>query len=166
MVISEYALGTPPLPQNFPLRNRIISGLSVGTLVIEGKESSGSIITAKCALEQGRDVFAVPGSIYNSASSGTNKLIDQGAKLVVKAEDVLTELNLNEERKFIDKTPPKYDNKEEELVGQILGQENLHIDKIAQLSKLNISVLSGILTIMEMKGLIKELNGKTFALTK
>jgi DNA processing protein len=93
LVLSEFPLGTPGYPQNFPVRNRIIAGLSVGVLIVEGAQYSGSAITARLALDQGRDVFAVPGNITSKASWGPNLLIKQGAKLVQEASDVLDELN-------------------------------------------------------------------------
>jgi len=98
LIISEYPLGTPGYPQNFPVRNRIIAGMSVGVLVVEGAQYSGSAITARLALDQGRDVFAVPGNITSKASWGPNLLIKQGAKLVQEAQDVLDELNSDTRR--------------------------------------------------------------------
>lgn len=98
LVLSEFPLGTPGYPQNFPVRNRIIAGLSVGVLIVEGAQYSGSAITARLALDQGRDVFAVPGNITSKASWGPNLLIKQGAKLVQEASDVLDELNADTRR--------------------------------------------------------------------
>jgi DNA processing protein len=100
LVISEYAMGTPPYPQNFPVRNRIISGMSAGILVVEGGEYSGSSITAKLAVEQDRQVFAVPGNITSKQSWGPNLLIKQGAKLVQEWNDVLTELPVEDRRRL------------------------------------------------------------------
>lgn len=94
MIIGEFPLGTPPNPENFPLRNRIISGLSLGVVVTEAAEKSGSLITASCAAEQGREVFAVPGPITSPLSSGNSELIKKGAKVVTKVEDILEELNV------------------------------------------------------------------------
>ncbi len=94
MIIGEFPLGTPPNPENFPLRNRIISGLSLGVVITEAAEKSGSLITASCAAEQGREVFAVPGPITSPLSSGNSELLKKGAKVVTKVEDILEELNV------------------------------------------------------------------------
>jgi DNA processing protein len=161
-LISEFPLGTLPAKFTFPIRNRIISGLSLGTLVVEAPEESGALITARYALEQNRDVFAVPGSIYNRASEGTNKLIKAGAKMVTSAKDILEELNLQQATQFIASQKTLPESKEEATILKILSAEPTHIDKIANLSKLKINVLSGILMVMEIKGMIRDAGGKNY----
>ncbi len=163
-ILTEYPIGMSGLKQNFPQRNRIISGLSLGVLVIEAAESSGALITAKFALEQNREVFAMPGSIFNYASVGANNLIKQGAKLVTKTSDILEELNLQQATDFIANQKLLPENKNEELILNVLSKEPLHIDKIAQISKLKINDLSATLTMMEMKGMIKNLGGQSYVI--
>ena len=160
-VISEYPVGTAPTKYTFPMRNRIISGLAKGVLVIEAPESSGALITAKYALDQNRDVFAIPGSIYSHNSKGVNNLIKQGAKLITGADDILQEFNIQVILQET-KNEPAISQEEEKIVFNLLSKEPLHIDKIKQLSKLNINVLLSTLTIMEIKSLIKDLGGKNY----
>jgi len=166
-LISEYPLGTPPLKQHFPWRNRIISGLSPATLVIEAPEKSGALITANFALEQNRDVFAVPGSIFNKNSLGTNNLIKMGAKLISQAEDILEEYHLeisttSQTLKTIDN---HFDNQLEKEIYEILEtSEPLFVDKIIEkVNHKTTEVLIG-LASLEIKGLIKHLEGDRYSI--
>ncbi len=161
-IFSEYPLGTPPLKHHFPYRNRIISGLSLGTLVIEAGRESGALITAKYALEQNREVFAVPGNIFHQTSQGTNNLIKLGAKAVTRASDILDELNLNQVSKFIENKKIIPATKEEEIILKFLSKEPIHIDKLAQLSNLDIATVNSTLILMEMKGKVKNLGANNY----
>lgn len=164
-LISEFPMGTLPLAENFPRRNRIISGLSHGVLVVEAAVNSGSLITAQMALEQGRDVYAVPGNIDSGVSQGTNQLIKQGAKLVSCIEDILDELPgsasltsaLPRERRF-DLSP------DEETVHCLLAASPLHIDEITTKSALTAGDVSAILLRLELKGAVQQLPGKYFVI--
>ena len=164
-LVTEYPLGTKPDRGNFPARNRIISGLSLGTLVTQAGEKSGALITAYHALEQGREVFAVPGSMLDTGCSGTNQLIQRGeAKLVLKAADVMEELNLSmvstpaQERVIV-----PGDATERELLKQ-LSDEPVHVDEIARAAALPISQVTGALTLMELKGLVRQSGGMNYVL--
>ena len=165
-VISEFPLGTPPEPKNFPIRNRIISGLSRGVVVVEATQRSGSLITASLALEQGREVFAVPGSIYSFKSTGCHFLIKQGARLIENSDDVLDELGLNyahlpKTDTFKEKPFPPVDESEKAIYDMI-GDYPIHIDQIARQGNLEPAKASSILMQMELKGMIRQLPGKMF----
>lgn len=156
-VISEYPPGTKSERWFFPQRNRIISGLSLGVLVIEAPEKSGALITAMQAVEQNREVFAIPGSVYSKNSVGTNRLIQMGAKLVTRANDILEELNLpilEEKRKSFEP-----ETKEEEILLNIIGKEPIHIDEIIKQSKLDTRIVGSALMMLELKGVIKSSGG-------
>jgi DNA processing protein len=165
-VITEFPLGAPPEPKHFPIRNRIISGLSRGVVVVEATRRSGSLITATQAIEQGREVFAVPGSIDSFKSAGCHHLIKQGAKLIENADDVLDELGLN--YPFAPKTdtfkqyPLPLMEESENRVYEIVGDYPLHIDDIAREANLESGAVSSILMKMELKGLVRQLPGKLF----
>ena len=165
-IISEYGIGTPPLKQNFPSRNRIISGLSLGVLVVEATETSGSLITGQCALEQGRDVFAVPGSIYNKNASGPNALIKKGAKLVEKMDDILEELHLRNVVEKIEAAEIIPENENEEKILKYLELESHHIDEIVRETGIGISDLNAVLTTMEMKGMVRGMGGGNYIINR
>lgn len=161
VVLSEYPLGTQPKPGNFPCRNRIISGLCKGVLVVEASYKSGSLITVDYALEQGRDVFSVPGSILSSTSKGSNKLIKEGAKLVTCVEDILEEYNI--QNKFFDNNIDIELSKQEKKVFELIKlKQPINLDLISATLQLNINHLNSIITILELKGLIEQLPGKVF----
>lgn len=165
-ILSEYPLGSFALKHHFPARNRVISGLSLGTLVVEAPEKSGALITARHALEQNREVFAVPGSIYSEQSLGPNSLIKIGAKLVTCANDVLEELNLKNLAQNIETRQIIADSPEEELILNILSHDPLPVDKIVQETKLETAVVNSTLSLMEMKGKIKNLGGMQYVLAR
>jgi DNA processing protein len=165
-VISEHPLGTRPKADNFPRRNRIMSGMSLGVLVVEADETSGAMITAHLALEQNRDVFAVPGSILSPASRGTNHLIQEGAKLVRDYTDILEELNLTAvaHQMEIKELIPASDT--ESLLLRQLSAEPTHIDEICRGSSLPISAVSSTLAMMELKGLVKQVGNMNYVLSR
>lgn len=165
-IISEYAPKTLPTKFNFPARNRLISGLSLGSLIIEADEKSGALITAQFALEQNREVLAVPGSIYSTYSKGTNALLKQGARLVTSAQDVLEALNLEQFNTFAVNKQILPDNLEEGLILNLLSLEPLHIDFLVKQSQLNSAVVSSTLVLMEMKGKVKNLGGMNYVLSR
>jgi len=165
-VITEFPLFTLPERQNFPRRNRIISGLSLGTLVVEAAERSGTLITTDYALEQGREVFAIPGNISSPLSKGTHNLIKQGAKLVSNARDILEEISFEAlcEIKEKKESPSLIDlPKDDLLIYRLLSsQEPIQIDKIVEKSRLSANKVSAIMLNLELKDLIKELEGKNY----
>jgi DNA processing protein len=161
-VVSEYPLGTRPNSYNFPPRNRIISGFSLGVLVVEASPKSGSLITAKLALDQGRDVYAVPGNVYSYKAKGTHSLLKSGAKLVDNANDIVEELNIT--------VKPIKENKEviQELSPELLmiydfcQDEPIHIDNIILKTGLSSGRVSALLLDLELSGILKQLPGKMF----
>lgn len=162
-LISEYPLSTPPLKHHFPWRNRIISGLAPATLVIEAPKTSGALITANFALEQNRDVFAVPGSIFNKTSLGTNNLIKSGAKLISQIEDILEEYHLQITKSI--NSNNHFDNQIEKQIYELLSsEETLFIDKIIEKTNLKTNEVLIALTSLEMKKLIKDLGGGKYGI--
>jgi DNA processing protein len=166
-LISEYPLGCRPRPEYFPRRNRIISGLCLGVLVIEAGQGSGALITANLALEQNREVFAIPGSILSMASKGTNHLIQEGAKLVTDCADILKELNLTTVARQLEmRTVLPASGSDEALLLAKMGAESSHIDQICRSSGLPIATVSGLLTMMELKGLVRQTGAMNYVLAK
>ena len=164
-IVSEFAPGTPPDAPNFPRRNRIISGMSRGVLVVEAAERSGSLITARFALEQGREVFAVPGNINFRASRGTNSLIKEGAKLVETVADIMGELppggNLPQwARKQNFNLSP-----DEEKLTALLAEKPLQIDELTVRSGLTVPAVSAMLLRLELQGAVMQIPGKIFSLS-
>lgn len=156
LIISEYPPGSRPYKSNFPLRNRIIAGLSVGTLIVEARHDSGSLITAGLANEYGREVFAVPGNIDSYASEGTNALIKQGAKMVTSADDILMELNIQSTSSENFLLEPQ--NEEEKLIFTLLERGALPIDKIAKETNLDIVALNSLMSVLEISGKIEKID--------
>jgi DNA processing protein len=161
-ILSDYPIGTPPDASNFPPRNRIISGLSMATVVVEAGETSGALITAQFALDQGREVFAVPGNILAIQSKGTNKLIAEGARPLLSVHDLLDVLNLTrvtEQRES--RMVLLGDETEKKLMG-VLTQEPLHMDEIQIQTGLPIDRVSATLAMMELKGMVRQVGGMNY----
>lgn len=166
-VISEFSLGTKPLATNFPARNRIISGLSLGVIVVEATEDSGSLITAGFALEQGREVFAVPGNIGNEGSKGPHRLIRQGARLVENYQDILEELAIPQlasteitNGDFVPQTEL------EQKIVSVMSREPIHIDKIVRGSNLPSAQVNAGLIQLELRGIVKRFPGQMYLRVK
>ncbi|NJN67407.1 MAG: DNA-protecting protein DprA [Chloroflexaceae bacterium] len=151
-LLSDYPLGTRPYPSNFPPRNRIISGLTVGTLVTEAGEKSGALITVDFALEQGRDVFAVPGTIFSQKSQGVHQLIRNGAELVTCAQDILESLNLMNLRGHQEVAVALPEDPTEAALMSHLSAEPQHVDILCRTSGMSPSLVSSTLTLLELKG--------------
>lgn len=164
-LLSEYPVGSAPESGNFPARDRLISRLSPGTVVIEAGEKSGTLITARRALEQNREVFAVPGSIFARGSIGANRLIrDSGAKLITSAEDVLTELQLQMVPQQLEMRQLLPANSTEGRLMALLGPEPQHIDALTRASALPVAEVSSALSMMELKGLARQVGGMQYVL--
>ena len=165
-LLTEAPCGSPPEGGNFPARNRIISGLSLGTIVVEAAETSGALITSDRALEQGREVFAVPGHIFAKSSLGTHRLLKEGATLVTSAQDVLEALNLkmvaahSEARAVIPEDPT------EAKLFTLLSNEPTHIDYLVRESSLPVAQVSSTLALMELKGMIRQIAGMQYVVAR
>ncbi|MGI8469547.1 MAG: DNA-processing protein DprA [Pyrinomonadaceae bacterium] len=175
-IVSQFPLETPPIPENFPYRNRIISGLSLGVLLVEASERSGSLITARLAMEQNREVFAVPGNITSKNSFGTNFLIKSGAKLVQQWQDVVLELpaeiaaailppkieaaenEVNQPEQF----PADLSDDEQKIYKLLSADEAKHIDNLSEASEMPVNILMSVLFALDMRELARELPGKHF----
>ncbi|MEN6327831.1 MAG: DNA-processing protein DprA [Syntrophomonas sp.] len=164
LVLSEFPLHTPPEPGNFPMRNRLISGLSHGTVVVEAKTKSGALITADFALDQGRDVFAVPGSVDSANSEGTNNLINQGGTLITGIEDILEEyecfrntapVQLKQEQLWL------LDDNENTII-QYMGSQSVQFDELLNGLGMEVGLLSTLLLKMELSGIVKLLPGNYY----
>ena len=164
--MSDYPLGTPPEGSNFPPRNRIISGLSLAVLITEAGVRSGALITADYAAEQGRDVFAVPGSILARGSAGTNALIQDGATIALRPEDILEELNLTlvaEQTEARQALPA--DETEAALLGH-LSAEPTHVDELGRQVGLPIAQVTSTLALMELKGMVRQTGGMKYVVAR
>jgi DNA processing protein len=168
-IISELSMGTQPRRGMFPQRNRLISGISLGTLVVEASRQSGALITADLALDQGREVFAIPGPIYSEESKGTNWLIKQGAKLVDSVEDILEELPSHTFQQTDDNIIKNEDaitesqlSDDEGALWKVIGSSPIHIDDISRQSGLPTFKVCSVLVMLELKGLVQQLSGKMF----
>jgi len=161
-LLSDYAPGTPPEGANFPPRNRLISGLSLAVVVVEAGETSGALITAQFAVDQGREVFAVPGNILAPQSKGTNRLIQQGAHPLLSARDVLEALNLTRvsEQRLVRRALPA--DEVETQVLNVLAREPLHVDEIRNQTGLPIERVSATLVMMELKGMVRQVGGMNY----
>ncbi|WP_430009111.1 DNA-processing protein DprA [Methylophaga lonarensis] len=172
LIVSEFPLGTSPRPENFPRRNRIISGLALGTLVVEAALKSGSLITARMALEQGREVFAIPGSIHNPLARGCHQLIREGAKLVETANDIIEELGALAAVSISSEAAPVInddDNNSEDADYQALfahlGYDPIHVDTLIARSGLTADVVSSMLLLLELNGQVASMPGGCYIRT-
>lgn len=165
LILSEFPIGSKMAKENFPRRNRIIAGLSQATLIIEAQKKSGALITGNYALNENRELLAIPGSIFQNTCQGTNNLIKQGAKLVNDISDILEIYNLQNIPK-IKKEKINFKNKEQEIIYQLLLQEASSIDKIAIYSRLKISIIISCLTEMELANLIKNIGNQTYQINQ
>ncbi len=162
-VISDYPMGTQPEGINFPPRNRIISGLSLATIVVEAGERSGALITAEFAVEQGRDVFAVPGNVLSPMSQGTNRLIQKGAYAMVSPQDVLDVLNLAQAEEYQSARQVLPSDTTEAKILQVMDFEPIHVDEICTEIELPVEKVSAALTVMELKGMVQHVGGMRYA---
>jgi DNA processing protein len=162
-IISEYPPGYEPTPYNFPARNRIISGICHGILVVEAGEKSGALITASYALEEGRDVFAIPGNILSESSIGTNKLIKDGAKTVTDISDILYEFGIDLKEQISSSNIELNLSTKEKMIIDIIGNSPMHIDDLIKKTQLKVSEINSLLTCLELKKIIKIIPGRYIA---
>lgn len=166
LLLSECSPGTLPNPGSFPARNRIMAGMSLGTIVVEAALDSGSLITANLALDFNREVFAVPGPIFHLQSQGPHMLIKKGAKLCASVSDILEELNSSQispgEQKNSEITSYEPSSPEEKAVLDVLSRESIHVDTIVKLSKLETASVGSTLAMLEIKGVIKNIGGQNY----
>jgi len=165
-VVSEMPLGRSPIPGSFPARNRIIAGLSLGTVVVEGAKRSGSLITARHAAEQGREVFAIPGPVTSRFSAAPAHLIKMGAKLVFETQDILEELGLESMAKSQSRKKVVAESPEEEMVLSLIKDEAKHIDEIVRESGFDTAKVASIMSLMEIKGKVRNLGGMVYAINR
>jgi DNA processing protein len=181
-LISELPLGSAPVPENFPVRNRLIAGLGLGVVVVEAAEKSGSLITARLALEQNRQVFAVPGSPLTGKSRGSNRLLKEGARLVDCVEDVIEELapqladaGVRHQAAVgaIARTGPesvpipvKLEKNVQTVIEHLSPAERIHVDSIVESSGLNVQTVLGVLLELELTGIVTQHPGKLFSLAQ
>ncbi|MDD5439909.1 MAG: DNA-processing protein DprA [Candidatus Omnitrophica bacterium] len=164
-VVSEFPMSTGPLKQNFPVRNRIINGLSRGVCVVEAGARSGALITAACARDEGREVFSLPGRVDSSRSRGTLKLIQEGAKLIRTVEDIIEEFSADMRPGQEISRPPLVLTVDERTVYDRLTNEPIHIDEIQDKARLGTGNVNHVLVTLQLKGLVKEIAGKQFVKT-
>jgi DNA processing protein len=165
LVLSEFPCGTPGFKYNFPQRNRVIAGLCAGTLVIEASEKSGALITARYALEAGRDVFAVPGDIFQINSAGTNNLIKSGAIMATSTQDILDGLGIANAKATVTARTSLPATQTESDVAALLRTESLHANQLARRLKLDTASLNATLLTMELKGMVRNVGGGNYVLS-
>jgi DNA processing protein len=165
-LLTSFPLGVNPEPGNFPARNHIIAGLSLGVLVTEAPQQSGALITANLALGQGREVFAVPGSIFSAGGAGVNKLIQDGAHLVTGVHDIVDSLNIYMIPQQIEAQAILPDNAEEHALLALLSHEARHIDELTRTSALPANTVAATLTMMELKGMVKQIGSMHYVLAR
>jgi DNA processing protein len=165
-VITEYPPGMLPSKYTFPRRNRIIAGMTLGTLVTEASEGSGSLITAQCAIDNDREVFTVPQNITSPTAIGSNNLLKMGAKPVTEVEDLLEALNLHDVQQYVTNKAIVADSPDEAKVLEHLTREAIHVDSLILATKLDSPTMNSTLTLMEMKGKVKNLGGMMYVLAR
>lgn len=165
-VISDYAPGTPPEAANFPPRNRIISGLSGAVVVVEAGETSGALITAAFAAEQGKEVFSVPGGIYSPQSRGTNRMIVQGATPLIDPQEILSALDIHKVEQYHQASLLLPADEVESQLIQALNIEPLHVDDLQAQTGLPVEKISASLTMMELKGMVRQVSGMTYQIVR